>query len=119
LTNAIAISLNTIQLLGTLIDLQYGQYDGEETGGRGSQQNNRPNAPDRRNRMRSVDYNTNGLDMNGSTPDTVHTTKGILRATSELQVGRSNREQDRKTKTPDRSSESKDDKKKRGKSPFK
>lgn len=70
--------------------------------------------------MRSVDYNTNGInDMNGTAPEAGHTAKSILRATSELHVGRSAREQDRKAKTPDRSSESKDDKKKRGKSPFK
>lgn len=67
--------------------------------------------------MGSIDYNTNGLDINGHTGD-VHG-KGILRASSELPTGRQNRDQDRKARTPDLNNESKEDKKKRGKSPFK
>lgn len=65
--------------------------------------------------MRSIDYNTNGHDINGHVSD-ASPSKGILRATSELPIGRQNRENDRKARTPDMSGDPKD--KKRGKSPF-
>lgn len=41
------------------------------------------------------------------------------RAASEMNLGRGNREQERKARTPDPSAAAKEDKKKRGKSPFK
>ena len=56
--------------------------------------------------------------MNGHVKETAPN-KGILRASSELPSARNNRDQDRKARTPDLNNESKDDKKKRGKSPFK
>jgi hypothetical protein len=66
--------------------------------------------------MRSIDYNTNGLDINGHVSD-ASPSKGILRATSELPIGRQTRENDRKARTPDTSGGDTKDKK-RGKSPF-
>ena len=102
-----------------ITDLQYG-YDSDTNGGRGNAPPPRPMVPDRHNRMRSIDYNaSNSHDMNGMTNDTPHS-KGILRASSEMHVtNRQGRDQDRKAKTPDLNNDpNKDDKKKRGKSPF-
>ena len=98
---------------GTL-ELQFG-FEAEDPRRQQQQGGSRPTAPERHGRMRSIDYNTNGHDINGHPSDAGHT-KGILRATSELPTGRQTREQDRTTKarTPDVDKE-----KKRGKSPFK
>lgn len=106
---------NTTLNRNLFIELQYG-YDSEEQR-RGQQAGNRPPVPERHGRLRSIDYNTNGHDVNGHASDT-SPSKGILRATSELPIGRQARENDRKARTPDVSGESKEDKKKRGKSPF-
>lgn len=97
-------------------ELQYG-YDAEDPR-RGQQAGARPTAPKRHSRIGSIDYNSNGHDVNGH-PNEATVSKGILRASSELPATRQNRDQDRKARTPDLSNESKEDKKKRGKSPFK
>lgn len=91
-------------------ELQYG-FDSED-GRRGQQGGSRPNVPERQGRVRSIDYNAGGHDVNGHANESGP--KGILRASSELPGGRQNRAQDRKAQTPDPEKE-----KKRGKSPFK
>lgn len=102
-----------------LLELQFGFDSG--AGGQQSGSSSRPTAPSRQNRLRSIDYNAqNGHDMNGLPSDAhPHGNKGILRASSEMHVtGRQGRDHDRKARTPELNSDMKEDKKKRGKSPF-
>jgi len=106
---------------GCVADLQGYGYDSEEVAPAV------PQAPARssqgHSRTRAMDFNgevhngeTNGMMADG----TPVPSKGILRASSEMPIAtaRQGRRTERKAKTPDVSNEQ-DDKKKRGKSPFK
>ena len=102
-----------------IADLQGYGYEAEEVAPA------TPQPPVRSNptRMRTMDFNgeTHVGETNGTTTDANGApNKGILRASSEMPVAtaRQGRRSDRKAKTPDVTNEQ-DDKKKRGKSPFK